>query len=748
MDTSKIVPFALFLSIAAAGGAFGCELCAIYSADHGTAADHGWFTGAAEQFTTFGSMQLGGREVANPLGQRIESSTTQFVLGYNFDDHFSLQANIPYIHRSFRRPGALGIEEGSESGLGDAVLVGKLALWRQDTGDGIFTGSLLGGVKFSTGSTARLRDETRALSAVTSSTGGTHGGTSSQTNNTASGIHGYDLTLGSGSFDARLGGSLYYSYKRAFLSAAVQYAISGEGDYGYRFSNDLTWDGGPGYYLLSDATRTLAIEAAISGEHKDADTYKDQPVDSTGFTAIYVGPKVTYTWKDRLTAHFGVDFPVSIENRGLQAVPGTRIRAGFTWMFGSRADSPSPSAKAHRSLAMDGSTPAIWSAAPDSRFYAGLEYLQWWVKDAPLSVPLVSTGTVASTHHGFLNYPDTTILYGSPFSPAQGGNDTQRFQAFSGTRVKLGYALGSERRFAIEASGFALEQRSAGYGANSDATGNPIVNVPVFNTISYTPGGRPGGLPPAEDGLPASLPADPHRVDGNVGVFQGGVNIRNTLQLWGAEATGVISLFRSPTWEVAGLVGARYLDLTETFSLDYSSVGVSGRYVGLSGAANDTFKTQNQFTGALLGVRGTYSSGRLSVDLSGRVAVGAAHQTENITGSFYSIGQSGPYVTGSQGIFAQPANEGRTSRDTFAVVPDAQVKIGYALTPRLRATIGYDFLYFSGVMRPGDQLSHYVPKGQTFQQGGKTVSATSPARLSDSSDFFAHGLSLGLEYRF
>ena len=31
-----------------------------------------------------------------------------------------------------------------------------------------------------------------------------------------------------------------------------------------------------------------------------------------------------------------------------------------------------------------------------SRLYGGIEYLLWWVKDAPLSVPLVSTGPEAN----------------------------------------------------------------------------------------------------------------------------------------------------------------------------------------------------------------------------------------------------------------------------------------------------------------------------------------------------------------
>ena len=759
MKRSSILVSSLGVLLAAGTPAIGCELCAIYAGSHEGVERNGWFTGAAEQFTSFGGLQLGGKEVANTANQSIETSTTQFILGYNFNDHFSLQANIPYIHRSFRRPNGTGIEEGSEDGLGDAILVGKLLLLRKDTAESSFAWSLLGGLKFPTGSTSQLREETQQLSRLVSSTGGTHGSTHSGTINgvtTESGIHGFDLALGSGSFDARVGTSIYFRYKRAYFNAAVQYAINGEGDYGYRFANDLTWDGGPGYYLLQDGTRTLALEAAFSGEHKGADIYKDQRVDSTGFTAIYIGPKLTYTWKDRLSAHLGVDFPVSVTNSGLQAAPGTRVRAGFTWLLGPSSEPAPGRQEKPRSIAVDGSAPPIWTPAPESRFYGGIEYLQWWVKDAPLSVPLVSTGPVSSTHHGFLttgsgsplvNSADTTILYGSPYGVAKGGNSTQPFPGFAGSRVTFGYSPGNDRRYALEASGFLLQQQSAGYAAYSDPSGLPIVNIPVYNTISYTPGGRPGGLPPNEDGLPASLPSDPNRFDGNKGVFMGGVKVVNSLQLWGAEATGVVSLYRGSNWEVSGIVGARYLDLSETFNLAYESLGVTGNYSGDIGSASDTFHTRNQFYGGMFGLRGRYSSGRLSVDLSGRVAFGASHQIENVTGGFWS--QSfGKFTAGSEGVFAQPANEGRTAMDGFAFVPDAQIKIGYAITPRLRATVGYDFLYVSSVLRPGDQISHYIPKGQTFNQGGATPSTTSPARFSSTTDFFAHGFSFGVEYRF
>src|SRR5207244_3719631 len=158
---------------------------------------------------------------------------------------------------------------------------------RKDTERSSFAWSLLGGLKFPTGDTSQLLDETRSLGNLATSGGTTHGSTHSATVNGTiiqSGIHGFDLTLGSGSVDARIGTSVYYPHGPTFLSRSVQYAICTEGDYGYRFANDLTWDGGLGYELFSGGPHKLSLEAAFSGEHKGSDTYKDQPVDSTGFT--------------------------------------------------------------------------------------------------------------------------------------------------------------------------------------------------------------------------------------------------------------------------------------------------------------------------------------------------------------------------------------------------------------------------------------------------------------------------------
>jgi hypothetical protein len=149
-----------------------------------------------------------------------------------------------------------------------------------------------------------------------------------------------------------------------------------------------------------------------------------------------------------------------------------------------------------------------------------------------------------------------------------------------------------------------------------------------------------------------------------------------------------------------------------------------------------------------LGLRGRYVSRPLYFDLIARVAMGTSHEVVNVSGRYESFNFTAPHAGGPEGIFAQPANEGQTSANDFAVVPEVQLRIGYAATNWLSVSLGYDFLYFSSVVRPGDQINRNLPKGQTFQQGGNSISTTSPARLFNTTDFLAHGLTVGMGLRY
>src|SRR6266404_1317869 len=293
-----------------------CDLCAIYAASQARGEiGRGAFAGVAEQFTHFGTVQVDGHEVSNPSGQYLDISISQVFAGYNLNERFGLQFNLPVIYRSFKLPdGEGGIERGTESGIGDVSLLGTFVPYRKLTENFTFNWSVLGGVKFPTGNSDRISEE---LHEVENPVG------------PPSGIHGHDLTLGTGSYDGIVGTGIYTRWKRAFLTANTQYTIRSKGDFDYRFANDLTWFGGPGYYLALTHNYTLALQAIVSGEHKGTDTFQGETAEDTGVTSVYLGPQLSFTWRSSLSAQIGADLPISINNTALQVVPNYRIRAGF-----------------------------------------------------------------------------------------------------------------------------------------------------------------------------------------------------------------------------------------------------------------------------------------------------------------------------------------------------------------------------------------------------------------------------------
>ena len=296
-----------------------CDLCSIYSATQARGEiGKGFYSGVAEQFTHFGTMQVDGQKVPNDVGQYLDSSISQLYVGYNFNDRLGVQLNLPVIYRSFKRPEGFAIDRGTESGIGDVSLIGNFLAYRKLEDNFTFSWTMLGGVKFPTGSSRRIQEELNEVEVPGAP---------------ESGIHGHDLTLGTGSFDGIVGTAIFTRWKRLFLTANVQYAIRTKGDFDYQFANDLTWSGGPGVYLLLGHEYTLALQAVVSGEHKDTDTFRGQSADDTSVTAVYMGPQLSFTWSSKLSAQLGADLPVSIDNTALQTVPDYRVRGGLTWHF-------------------------------------------------------------------------------------------------------------------------------------------------------------------------------------------------------------------------------------------------------------------------------------------------------------------------------------------------------------------------------------------------------------------------------
>lgn len=103
---------------------------------------------------------------SNEAGQYLDSSVSQLFAGWNFNERWGVQFNLPVISRSFERPEGFEIVRDTEFGISDASLVGHVQPFRKESKRFTFAWTVLGGVKFPTGSTRRLAPRLPGISSV------------------------------------------------------------------------------------------------------------------------------------------------------------------------------------------------------------------------------------------------------------------------------------------------------------------------------------------------------------------------------------------------------------------------------------------------------------------------------------------------------------------------------------------------------------------------------------------------------
>jgi hypothetical protein len=86
------------LAAATALPGLACDLCSVYAATEARGGSgKGLFVGLAEQFTRFDTVQIDGRDAANPGSEFINSSISQVFGGYNFSEQAGMQLSVPII---------------------------------------------------------------------------------------------------------------------------------------------------------------------------------------------------------------------------------------------------------------------------------------------------------------------------------------------------------------------------------------------------------------------------------------------------------------------------------------------------------------------------------------------------------------------------------------------------------------------------------------------------------------------------
>jgi hypothetical protein len=408
----------------------------------------------------------------------------------------------------------------------------------------------------------------------------------------------------------------------------------------------------------------------------------------------------------------------------------------------------------------------------------------WWTQASRLP-PLVTAGPGGAGPGGVLGRPDTSVLFGGNVDGEQR----------SGGRIWGGLWLDSKQTVGLEAGYLFLGQRSFGFGVASSggtvlaipyrdaATGGPnsvllagsqtIVTSQSLTLTGLVPG---GGVSTTTTSLTA----------------RGSVAAAFANRLQGAEANLLWDL--TPPggrgFQFIVLGGFRYLDFHEQLDLNGSSaqsgtaltlseIGpehivsptIAGNFVSTM-SLSDHFDTRNQFYGGQIGCQAKLPLGRMFFDITGKLALGSSREDVTISGARVEnfngttmLAVPGPNIPPQTiqfqqvlpgGVFAQPTNIGHYSQNTFAVVPEVSLSVGYQITNWLRASIGYSFLYWSNVARVGSSIDRTInpaavaaPSFPVLQAAGSS-SATllRPSFTFHDTDFWAQGLAFTLVFTY
>ncbi|MCI0741403.1 MAG: BBP7 family outer membrane beta-barrel protein [Gemmataceae bacterium] len=363
--------------------------------------------------------------------------------------------------------------------------------------------------------------------------------------------------------------------------------------------------------------------------------------------------------------------------------------------------------------------PRIWFSA---------SYLLWSLPNQAIP-PLVTSsplGTVVdlanqvNNQSGVVGLPTTTILF---------ENDNQQSGFHAGGRFHFGFWF-PRGNWGLEFDYFALAERNESFTYGGGANGQ--VHRPLIDAVTGNETTQLVDVP---------------------GIVNGTVTVDTFTKMWGIEFNARHKIRCGQCYWLDGIIGYRHITLDEGITISENlSIPVAG--VGnVANSVRDAFGTQNSFNGLQVGLVGERRVWRRwFLGGSAKVAVGDMHQIVNISGS-QVIAPPAPAAAEAfnTGILAAHSNVGKHQHDRFAFVPEIGLKFGFDINDRWRIWAGYDALYLSNVVRPGDQIDRTLNIAQVPDIGNPGVTNAVPARpavLFRTRDLWVHGLNIGMEYRY
>lgn len=358
----------------------------------------------------------------------------------------------------------------------------------------------------------------------------------------------------------------------------------------------------------------------------------------------------------------------------------------------------------------------LWSSlqAQDfERFWAGAEFLYWKIQNSKETVPLVVEG---STVRPVLGQPGTSVVLG-------GKNIHNDFRV--GERFNLGFWLDCNCCYGTEANYFFLPSRTHRHSVcSSGLPGSPFLAAPFFDVTQSIE---------SSESIASSV--------SSISPFSGKAVLKLKNSMQGAELNGFVNLPGCCEFGLSILGGFRYWNFNETLTFDTNSP-----YLNISDVyrTRDRFGVMNSFYGGQLGISANYLCDCFSVELKGKVALGATWERLHIQGflltnDFDGFGEVQKF---EGGYFALPSNIGHFERSEFAVLPEVSINFGYQALSCLRIQVGYSFFYVSNMLYAGRQIDRNINPSQSI------AAPLDPRPRLKTDSLWVQGLNAGIEISF
>lgn len=358
------------------------------------------------------------------------------------------------------------------------------------------------------------------------------------------------------------------------------------------------------------------------------------------------------------------------------------------------------------------------------------EYLLFFVKPHSFTEPVLGVSNDPNVN---LGGPVTALGANAPGFVSLANGNVDRGPNHGG-RLTITRALpvSYDRCAHAEFVFFWLPQQDNRRSVISTPDGNPAILLPFRTSIAAAGIGPAGSYSAAVSG----------NVNGDR--FPGAASVYTATQWWGGELNYSGPFYASDCFGFEGLFGFRYMGMQ-----DLAEISASGFGAGVN--TYDQFKTTNHFYGGQAGVRLLWFDDRWAFKFEGKVGLGDTQSNLAVRGE-NGTPPGFPGTRGIGGFYTSSTNVGNSSTDKFGAIVDLNTSIRFALTSSCGVSVGYNFLYWSGVLRAAEQVSGslnptYHPILNALSGAGQ-VGAREPVQLRDVSDIWAHGINFGLDFRF